>query len=590
MSKSVHKRAYENHRKIKCKIYNLHHEQETAKNERGITMKKILAFVLSFCLAFGLGASALAVSWAAPAVSSTASPFGIEVIKLTASSDVTGAAYYTVLDEAAAYDYSTIYYAIKLSLPSVADANAYYGNSGFVTDNQVKVTITWNNVSGKSTKTLYVPISSEAQTLWYDGTNFTAVWQQTLNVSCGCGESHIQSALASGTNEVSIKACVGASGVLSDISIGGCYSVVEKTFKGVIPCVNCTPQNLSGYLFSGDCAANDVFFSTNSANRVTGVYVMDKYLYDLYYGAVENAYTESLYAWRVSGSYTTNCYGGSCTSRPSFSLQQLSAYALLDETGGTLQLSDGYAQNLSWFQNGTSYTSSAFAQWLSDGMASSISISPSVSANDWMQVYTLKNGVYTKVNKQYVSGKSAYAASYYAGLTSSGTVTISVSSTTSGGVVSGSYSSYTTVSGSTKDIFTGYPYVTQQYIYGDTKIVADAAVDNRLFQQTSATTVNCDTNEASYLNTLNHLYSLLGFTYADVAAGNVYMNEDILLANFGFSTSVCDTATWSAYTAAITVSPVTEVPATGQMSFVGFICLGLGLMLAAWHKKMRAWV
>jgi len=63
------------------------------------------------------------------------------------------------------------------------------------------------------------------------------------------------------------------------------------------------------------------------------------------------------------------------------------------------------------------------------------------------------------------------------------------------------------------------------------------------------------------------------------------MNNDILLANFGFSTSICDTATWGAYTAAITVAPVTEVPATGVASFAGFAMIAVAAAAAAVAKK-----
>ena len=276
-------------------------------------MKKIIALLLAFTLILGIGSNALAVSWAAPALSSTASPFAIEVIKLQVNGDVTGAKYYTTLSDAAAYNYSTIYYAIKLTVPSYTDANAYYGNSGFLSGSNVKVTINYTNVSGKTSDTVYVALADSAQTLFWNGSSFDASWTSSVSNSCGCGDNHILSATAVGSAEVSIKACVGASGKLSDITIDGCYTVKAKTYYGVKPCVNCSAVNLSGFLFSGSCASYGVFFSTNSAGKVTGIYAVDTHSgYVTEYSGSMLSMNRALYGWAATGVYSGNCYYTSC--------------------------------------------------------------------------------------------------------------------------------------------------------------------------------------------------------------------------------------------------------------------------------------
>ena len=236
-------------------------------------MRKILAITLALLMVLGFAASASAVSWAAPAVGANASPFSVEVVKLGVNADVTGAKYYTVLTDAAAYGFSNIYYAIKLTVPSYADANNYYGNSQFLSGNTVKVTITYTNIFGKTDETVVVPLTDKSQTLWYNGESFDASWTASINTNCGCGNNHILNATVKDTTNASIKVCVGAKGKLSDILIDGFYKVEKKDYYGMKPCANCNPVNLSGFIFSGNCGANKVFFNTDTKGKVTGVYV-----------------------------------------------------------------------------------------------------------------------------------------------------------------------------------------------------------------------------------------------------------------------------------------------------------------------------
>lgn len=557
-------------------------------------MKKILAIALAVVMVLGLATSALAVSWTAPAASSSASPFAIEVVKLGVNADVTGSKYYTVLTDAAAYDFSTIYFAIKLTVPSYANANAYYGNSGFLSGSKVKVTVNYTNVSGKSSETYYVQLTDASQTLWYNGKGFDASWTASANNNCGCGNSHILSAVASGNKEVSIKACVGASGKLSDIKIDGCYSVAAKTFYGVVPCVNCSPVNLNGFLFSGDCAAYNVFFSTNAAGKVTGAYVVDKSssAKTNYIGAALN-FDKELYGWAPSDT-VSDCATGSC-GIVSFTKVQLPQGAEINATNWSIW-------NNTFNYSGKSATEMAalFTTWAD--MASNTDVVPA----DFSQVYYKdSNKAFQKVTSwndikgdiELVSGSVNFysdEAGTVKAITLAGTGAagdfFSGDKITSGAALTETVKTYggQQVSKVWKTYTMGYQYTGTYVQYLKTKYYAKAAEDSYLYKQTSATTVNCDTNEAAYLNALNHLYALLGFTYADVAAGNVYMTEDILLANFGFSTSVCDTKTWGAYTASITVANVAEVPATGSVTYVGFAMIVLAIAAAVVTKKVRA--
>lgn len=522
-------------------------------------MKKIIAFALTLTLVFALASSALAVSWAAPSASSSASPFSIEVIKLQINSDVTGAKYYTTLSDAAAYNFSTIYYAIKLSVPSYANANAYYGNSGFLSGSTVKVSITYTNVSGKSSDTVYVSLTDAAQTLWWNGSSFDASWTASLASSCGCGDSHILSATAIGTSDVAIKACVGASGKLSDISLDGCYSVKEKTYYGVKPCVNCSAVDLSGFLFSGSCAAYGVFFSTNAAGKVTGIYVLDSASgYTTTYTGSMIGMTKALYGWAATGTYSGTCYYTSCGTLE-YGMVQLPVNAAVSPDYRT------------WINDRETYSQTFDPTYSHKTVTTDLG-----TADTWTTVYYLNDlGKYVAV-----TGSESFIPT-----NNTGNVPLDNTTVWSKGELSGTY----TYTGTQNTSYTSYyAYASSYYGYLNTYYQVATSSDAYLYKMTSETTVNCDTNEASYLNAINHVLSLLGFTYADVAAGNVYMTEDILLSNFGFSTSVCDNATWSTYTASITVAAVAEVPATGHESFIGFILIALAVTAAIYRKKVRA--
>ena len=540
-------------------------------------MKKLLALALALVMAFGLASTALSVSWAAAPMSSSASPFAIEVIKLGVNSDVTGTKYYTVVTNAAAYDFSTIYYAIKLVVPSYANANAYYGNSGFLSGDKAKVTVTYTNVSGKGTDTYYVQLTDATQTLWLNSRTgaFDASWVTSASNNCGCGDSHIISAIASGTKEVSIKACVGASGELSAINVGN-FSVSEKTYYGVVPCVNCAAQTLSGFLFTSDCGASGAFFATNTAGKVTGAYAVNSWSGNTVYQGALVKFSKTLYGWYPNGTMTT-C-AGSCGVL-TFTKREIPTGAKINNTWTKWDNSfaaSGYtlAQTEAAFNTwkslpevnkaGATYQDLFYEDSYQNKVASSWSaIAPSGLSTQPGTVLSGKN--YSNV---------WWSDNYLSGLTAGSKTKVEF-----------------TYDSATKTLFEAYPYdvptpgTSYCLSYNNTLYMKAATSDARLYKQVAENVINCDYSDATMLNTLNYLYGKLGFTYADLAAGNVYMTKDILLSNFGFNVSVCDTKTWGAYTAAITVTPVAEVPATGSISFAGFALLVLSIATAAVMKK-----
>ncbi len=569
-------------------------------------MKKFLAILLAAVLLLGVATSAMALSWAAPTTSSSASPFSAEVIKLGASSGVTGSTYYTVLNDAAAYDYSTVYYAIKLKIPSVSEANAYYGTSNYSVGDTVKVNITYTNVLDKSAASTYVTIGASAKTLWYNASSgvFEESWVPSVSTSFGCGDAHIAKATATGTKEVRIKVCFAAKGTLSDIKINGCYGVAKREFNGVKPCVNCAAVDLTGFEFSGDCAKFDVFFATNSAGKVTGAYVIDKasdYTVDTY-GSMKKIST-TLYGWQITGTGYANYneyYTGYSGTTAKFTLEPLNAGSLLTNKWTT------------WDNNFTYGSMDAAAAEALFVSSSGVIQSTVVNANNVKQTVTQNAATYDTVyvmndygyfvpvaqaglDKIYEDLADAYTgtgAPYLyrnakASSDTANTTALTYDATTDATNVyslSGTMMPYSRNNnryvGKTWSKYTGCANY-----YLDTYVFSYTGTDEQLFQQLAVSTVSCDTTDGAYLNALNYLYSILGFGYADIAAGNVYMTEDILLANFGFLTAPCAEAVWGAYTAAITVSPVAEIPATGGTAVLGFALMGLAAATAMVCRK-----
>ena len=88
-------------------------------------------------------------------------------------------------------------------------------------------------------------------------------------------------------------------------------------------------------------------------------------------------------------------------------------------------------------------------------------------------------------------------------------------------------------------------FYTYGHIFYFRASAAKNAGNGRLFKMLAADRVDCDSNESSYLNSINHVLSLLGFTYQEMASGKVYMTKDILLSNFGFNTAGCSEALWN---------------------------------------------
>ncbi|MDO5111849.1 MAG: hypothetical protein Q4E65_06060 [Clostridia bacterium] len=571
-------------------------------------MKKLLAILLSAILVLGIATSAMALSWAAPTTSSGASPFSAEVIKLGASTGVTGYTYYTALNDAAAYDYSNIYYAIKLTLPSAAEANAYYGSSNYSVGDTVKVNITYTNVLNKSSETTYVTLSAKAKTLWYNASSgmFEESWVPSVTNSYGFGDAHIAKATATGAKEVRVKVCFAAKGTLSDIKINGCYGVAKREFNGVKPCVNCAAIDLNGFVFSGDCAKFDIFFATNSAGKVTGAYVIDKasdYTVDTY-GSMRKI-TTTLYGWQLTGTgngdynyYYNTGYAG-VTAK--FTLEPLNAGTLLynnwqnwdnDFSYGSIDAADAEALFVG--------SSGVIASTVVNNSNAKQTVTRNAATYD--TVYIMNDYGYfvpvsqVSLDKIYDGLAAAYAgtgtynlyrnAKYTDDATNTTDLTYdSTADTTNVMSLSGTVMPYSR----NNNRFIGKAWSkyqnTGRNYYLDTYVFLFTGTDEQLFQQLAVSTVSCDTTDGAYLNALNYLYSVLGFGYADIAAGNVYMTEDILLSNFGFLTAPCAEAVWGAYTASITVTPVAEIPATGSATFMGFVFIGLAAVATIANRK-----
>ena len=78
------------------------------------------------------------------------------------------------------------------------------------------------------------------------------------------------------------------------------------------------------------------------------------------------------------------------------------------------------------------------------------------------------------------------------------------------------------------------------------------------------------------------LYSDLGFTYADVAADKIYMNDDNLRSAFGFSYKVTDSVNWTATNHPIIVDTNVGIPKTGDnASVIGFAMIMVAVVAAA---------
>ncbi len=238
-------------------------------------MKRFLSILLATVMVSTMATAAMAVSGNFSGQNHP-SPFSIRVNRLGVIFDGENQKYHSIPDGTSVNGAGVIYYAINLKLPTYMEANAYYGRSVFMSGSRVEVTIAYTNVSGKSSEAYYVQLTDKTQHLWYNGSGFDAKWDPDPNNDIGADNSHILSAAVVGSGSVSIKACIATPGKLSDIKIDGCYTVEKKAYSGVVPCADCTPIDLKGFLFKGDCASYNIFLSIDDDKRVTNAYVVDK--------------------------------------------------------------------------------------------------------------------------------------------------------------------------------------------------------------------------------------------------------------------------------------------------------------------------
>lgn len=521
-------------------------------------MKKAIVLLLTALLILTAAAPALAIGWGAPAVSAAAAPFGVEVVKLAANTDATGKTYYTAFSApGGAKPANRLFYAVKLTLPSYADANAYYGTSKLSMGSPVWVRLEYSNVGKKTTETCKVALTNKAQTLWYNGKRFEASWTAALNNDCGCGSKHILSADVNTSGLSRIRACVAARGELSDVRVGGCYSVEEKTYRGIKPCPNCKPVNLKGFLFQGDCAAFDVFFSANSKGKVTGVYCAgEKNLAPPTQNGTFEPLDATLYGWAPTAP-ETDCATGDCML--TFKLQPIPVGAKVHwwlrywdvKWGG------GYDAFIGKDASTNKETKGYFKKWV-DAFAPEVN-GVAVNEYDYDRLYVYQDGVYQKAMQKDAAEtpedarvapfdtKKSFVHSNYTAIFWSDEK------------LDGAQTEVRVFDAQGERFATMYPYWEQdqsgnwrpptQYTYGHIFYFragsAEDAGTRYLFKMLDAEHVDCDTNDASYLNAINHLLSLLGFTYQDVTAGKVYMTKDILLSNFGFNTASCSEVLWN---------------------------------------------
>lgn len=478
-------------------------------------MKKILAMILALTLLVLAAVPVLAVSWLAPAMSVGVSPFKAEVIKLQVHSDVAGGEYYTVLPDAAAYGYGRIYYAIRLTVPSYADANAYYGTKDLVPGSKIKVTIEYENILGKSRDATHVELAGEAQTLWYDGVDFSPGWTQALERYAK--NKHILSGTAADTETASIRVCIASKNTLADILIDDCYTIQKKEFYGVRTCVNCKPENLSGYLVSGDCGRMAVFVSINKNSIANGVYVIDKTEPQASYEGATVKVDKTLYRWEIVGQ-GEYCDYHACRHME-YGLRELQAGTVYSRAGrlASAAQSDG-----------------TFAEYCERNK-----LRPEV--RDFGAVYYMdEEGLYQPVSAT---------------------------------------SSWWPAAGFCHKDGTAYADDTALR-YHDVYYTVAAYTDVLLHKMLSAKSVDCDTTDGAFLHAANYVMGKLGFTYAEVLAGTVHMTEANVLSNFGFAVDDCTTVTWGAYTALITVTPsipVAQVPDTGDAPWWARLLKRLGV-------------
>ncbi len=282
-------------------------------------MKRLIAIATIITMLVLLSSTVLAVSWLAQ-TAQTSSPFEIDVIKLKPRADTMGGVYYEQISDYAVYSDTSIYYCIKLSLPSYEEANAYYRTNGMLSGSKVKISIVYSNIANKEKDVVYASLTNRSQTLYYNGDAFVPAM----------GNNYVLKAWQVSGAKAKITASITGNGDLEDIAFGNGYRVKSHSFYGVVPCVNCRASNLHGYLVYGTNAAHDVFFAVRNG-KLDGIYVVDGHQSSQYNGAKVRIDTP-LYAWVQNGTFR----GFDGKEYPAYGMQELFYGMSFDKSTGTI--------------------------------------------------------------------------------------------------------------------------------------------------------------------------------------------------------------------------------------------------------------
>lgn len=463
---------------------------------------------------------ASAISWSNDIVNTMSIPFSIEVIKLQQKVDITGNKYYTVFDEnTQVYNGNTIFYTIKLVIPSYQNANIYYGVSNLQSGSTIKVKISYTGFSSEYQKMIYVKLTNQEQTLWFNGEDFVS----SVLYNTSYFTNNVLYDTVMDVSNAKITATIIGRGSLSDVIFGNSYHVKEQSYYGVKPCSNCSSTNLRGYLVYSDSSYYDLFLSVNY-DKLTGIYIVNKNETSNYEGSTVQ-FSKELYYWIPNGLY---CDYTGC-NYPTYTLSELPMGTVFSQNGYIARDSDGYFDRYCNIYNIPATT------------------------NNYYNVYYEEDGVYYPVN-----GSESFWSTvpYY-------------------------YKDNTSSSGFMQYGSTDYIYLNMYYKVG-------SYTSSTIHKMTSATTIDCDGLEKSYLNTANYILGLLNISYTDI--GNIYLTNDNWLLNFGFKTDISDVAMWEnlVVTSAIVTLPVAQVPATGSFNYA-YLLLVCSVVLCAFclSKKYK---
>lgn len=437
---------------------------------------------------------------------------------------------------------SEVFFAIKVTIPSAEQLNSnYHFDNNFFKGDSVLVSLYSNNLESKISYSQDVELDDEPQVLWYNGTSFSSSGNDTAVTNCGCDREHILRGLTQNSTS-GISAVLRIRSAIQDTTYSSNkrYTIQNQTY--IIPSTDAAPVIANGYLFTPADSQIAVFCQIDGYGRITSVYAINKNqqkqwsMFSLMSNGLSRYYPcitspERLFGWNRDYGRELN----SLITQKSHSATFKDVEINYDDNTPVMIAGNVDAYNFSVVNSDTE------CRIESDGIVKPVN---TVNPQDWE---TFAENYYFQGTS---IGEEDYKLLYYYNRQNKKYTTFGsdfwndILQNTDGSL----YYKLDSNAPSNPLILESDGFAirddTVEQPFSNTYVRKQSGDGTALNKMVSETEVNNDNGNREYLAEINTFFSICDFSYSSIAAGNVYLDESILIRIFGVSDTIGDSIHW----------------------------------------------